>query len=126
MKTAIITGVCGQDGSYLAQHLVHSGYDVIGWARRNSSLSGLKYLGISDKIKVVDIDICDPHQVSDEIYKAQPQEIYNLAAQSHVGLSFKNPMQTCTVNYGGYLNILLAGERLHISFQHFSSLNPKI
>lgn len=112
MKTAIITGICGQDGAYLAQHLIENDYHVIGWARRNSSTKGLEFLGIKDKIKLVDIDICDPHHVSDEIHKTQPQEIYNLAAQSHVGLSFQNPMQTCSVNYGGYLNILLAARRL--------------
>jgi GDPmannose 4,6-dehydratase len=110
MKTAIVTGVCGQSGSYLAKHLLSQGYNVIGWARRNASLAGLKYLGVD--IKVVDIDICDPHHVSDEIYKTQPQELYNLAAQSHVGLSFNNAMQTCAVNYGGYLNILLAARKL--------------
>lgn len=108
MKTAIITGIAGQDGGYLAKLLIDKGYNVVGWARRNSSMHGLEFLGIKDKVKIIDIDICDPHQVADEIYKTQPQEIYNLAAQSHVGLSFKNPMQTCSVNYGGYLNILLA------------------
>jgi GDPmannose 4,6-dehydratase len=111
MKTAIVTGVCGQDGAYLSQLLLEKGYNVVGWARRNASLRGLEYLGIKDKIKIVDIDICDAHHVADEIYKTQPQEIYNLAAQSHVGLSFKNPMQTCSVNYGGYLNVLLAARK---------------
>ena len=111
MKTAIITGVCGQDGAYLARHLLQNDYNVIGWARRNSSTRGLEYLGVKDKIKLVDIDICDPFQVSDEIYQAKPQEIYNLAAQSHVGQSFKNPMVTCQVNYGGYLNVLLSARK---------------
>lgn len=111
MKTAIITGIAGQDGSYLAKLLLNKGYKVIGWARRNSSTKGLEYLGIKDHITLVDIDICDPFQVSDEIYKAKPQEIYNLAAQSHVGQSFKNPMVTCQVNYGGYLNILLSARK---------------
>jgi len=110
-KTAIITGVAGQDGAYLARHLLQNDYKVIGWARRNSSLAGLEYLGIRDHITLVDIDICDPFQVSDEIYRARPQEIYNLAAQSHVGQSFKNPMVTCQVNYGGYLNVLLSARK---------------
>lgn len=111
MKTAIITGICGQDGAYLAKHLLDNNYRVVGWARRNASLHGLEYLGIKDKVTITDIDICDAHHVADEIYKTQPQEIYNLAAQSHVGLSFKNPMQTCSVNYGGYLNLLLAARK---------------
>lgn len=110
MKTAIITGICGQSGSYLAKHLLEHGYNVIGWARRNSPKTNLEYLGVN--IEVVDIDICDPFHVSTEIDRVKPDEIYNLAAQSHVGQSFKNPMQTCQVNYGGYLNILLPARKL--------------
>lgn len=110
-KTAIITGIYGQDGAYLAQLLLKEGYRVIGWGRRNSPHDGLHKLGINGHIEHVEIDICDPHHVADEIGKAQPQEIYNLAAQSHVGMSFKSPMVTCQVNYGGYLNILLAARK---------------
>lgn len=109
MKTAIITGICGQDGAYLAQHLLSLGYRIIGWARRNSSRNNLEYLGVD--IEVLPVDICDPFHVASEIERVKPDEIYNLAAQSHVGQSFKNPMQTCTVNYGGYLNILLAARK---------------
>lgn len=112
MKTAIITGVCGQSGAYLAKLLLEKNYRVIGWARRNSSKAGLEYLGIADSVEVVDVDICDPYHVRNEISRAQPDEIYNLAAQSHVGQSFKNPMQTCAVNYGGYLNVLLSARQL--------------
>lgn len=111
MKTAIVTGVAGQDGCWLSQLLIEKGYKVIGWMRRNSSIKGLEYLGIENKIKMVEIDICDPHHVADEIYRTQPNEIYNLAAQSHVGMSFKSPMLTCQVNYGGYLNILLSARK---------------
>jgi GDPmannose 4,6-dehydratase len=109
MKTAIITGVCGQDGAYLSQLLISKGYRVVGWARRNASLDGLHKLGVMPEI--VNIDICDPFHVDAEIERVRPDEIYNLAAQSHVGMSFKNPMQTCSVNYGGYLNVLLAARK---------------
>lgn len=111
MKTAIITGVCGQSGAYLAKHLLNEGYKVHGWARRNASLRGLEYLGIEDKVLLNFVDITDPFHVSDEIYKAKPNEIYNLAAQSHVGHSFKSAMVTCQVNYGGYLNVLLSARK---------------
>lgn len=111
MKTALITGVCGQDGAYLSKHLLENRYNVIGIARRNTNQDNLKYLGVHDKIKIIDCDITDPFQVQDVIIKYQPQEIYNLAAQSHVGLSFNAPMQTCAVNYGGYLNVLLAARK---------------
>ena len=112
MKTAIVTGVCGQDGAYLSRKLLNEGYRVIGWARRNASRDGLRYLGIADKVIVRDVDICDPFHVESEIEHYRPDEIYNLAAQSHVGMSFKNPMVTCQVNYGGYLNVLLAARSL--------------
>ena len=95
MKTAIVTGVCGQDGGYLAKLLLEKGYNVIGWARRNAPLANLEKLGVT--IPIVNIDICDPQHVWNEINETRPNEIYNLAAQSHVGISFKNPMQTCAV-----------------------------
>lgn len=105
---AIITGVCGQDGAYLAKHLLDKGYKVTGWARRNASTAGLEKLGVLDCITLKAVDICDPHHVAEELHLTQPTELYNLAAQSHVGMSFDNPMLTCQVNYGGYLNILMA------------------
>jgi len=111
MKTAIITGICGQDGPYLAKLLLEKGYNVHGWAKRNSSTRNLEYLGIKDKVSLNFVDITDPFHVSDEMYKVRPDEIYNLAAQSHVGISFKNPMLTCQINYGGYLNILLSARK---------------
>ncbi len=111
MKTAIITGICGQDGAYLAAHLVELGYRVYGFARRNASMAGLSFLGISRSVDIRHVDITDPFHVAEVIAEIRPDEIYNLAAQSHVGLSFKNPMATCAINYGGYLNVLLAARK---------------
>lgn len=111
MTTAIVTGVCGQDGAYLAEQLLDKGYRVIGWARRNSSTANLEELGILNRIELIQIDLCDTHHVYAEVERVRPDYIYNLAAQSHVGMSFKNPMQTCAVNYGGYLNVLLAARK---------------
>lgn len=111
MKTAIVTGICGQDGAYLAKHLLDHSYHVVGWARRNANTDGLRWLGIDRHVQISYVDICDPFHVADEIIREMPEEIYNLAAQSHVGMSFKNPILTCQVNYGGYLNILLAARR---------------
>lgn len=111
MKTAIVTGVAGQDGCYLTQLLLEKGYHVVGVARRNASLVGLATLGVYPS-ELISADICDPFHVTEIISSTRPDEIYNLAAQSHVGLSFKNPMQTCAVNYGGYLNILLAARKI--------------
>lgn len=111
MPKALITGICGQDGAYLSQHLRREGYEVYGIARRNAPLDRLEKLGTTPT--VVHADICDPQHVRDVIEGVRPDEIYNLAAQSHVGLSFNNPMQTCQVNYGGYLNVLLAARKVN-------------
>lgn len=111
MKKAIITGVCGQDGAYLAKYLLEKDYNVIGWARRNTPTTNLDYLGIKDRISLRWVDICDVFHVQQEILSSKPQEIYNLAAQSHVGQSFNNPTLTCQINYSGYLNVLLSARK---------------
>jgi len=108
MKKAIITGVTGQDGGYLAKLLLDKGYKVYGAQRRNT---GKRYwrldeLGITDKIEFVDIDLGEPYNIEKVIEKVQPDEFYNLAAQSFVGLSFEQPQVTTITNSLGVLNIL--------------------
>ena len=108
MKKAIITGVTGQDGGYLAKLLLDKGYKVYGAQRRNT---GKRYwrldeLGITDKIEFVDIDLGEPYNIEKVIEKVQPDEFYNLAAQSFVGLSFEQPQVTTIANALGVLNIL--------------------
>jgi len=108
MKKAIITGVTGQDGGYLAKLLLDKGYKVYGAQRRNT---GNRYwrldeLGITDKIEFVDIDLGEPYNIEKVIEKVQPDEFYNLAAQSFVGLSFEQPQVTTITNSLGVLNIL--------------------
>ena len=108
MKKAIITGVTGQDGGYLAKLLLDKGYKVYGAQRRNT---GKRYwrldeLGITDKIEFVDIDLGEPYNIEKVIEKVQPDEFYNLAAQSIVGLSFEQPQVTTITNSLGVLNIL--------------------
>jgi GDPmannose 4,6-dehydratase len=108
MKKAIITGVTGQDGSYLAKLLLSKGYKVYGAQRRNT---GKRYwrldeLGITDQIEFVDIDLGEPYNIEKVLDKVQPDEFYNLAAQSFVGLSFEQPQVTTITNSLGVLNIL--------------------
>ena len=110
MKTAIIFGVTGQDGSYLTDLLLSKDYRVVGVARR-SSVDTTERLSQSIKntdFTVVEGDITDAFCVSDIINKFEPDEVYNLAAQSHVGTSFKQPTLTWDVTAGGCLNILEA------------------
>ena len=110
MKKAIITGVTGQDGGYLAKLLLDKGYKVYGAQRRNT---GKRYwrldeLGITDKIEFVDIDLGEPYNIEKVIEKVQPDEFYNLAAMSFVGSSWSEPVHTSLVNGIGVLNCLEA------------------
>lgn len=110
MKTALITGINGQDASYLAQFLLSRGYTVIGGKRRTStdSLWRLKKLGISthERLRIVDLDITDFANCLRVISDHKPDELYNLAAQSHVGLSFSQPETTTLINSIGTQNLL--------------------
>ena len=108
MKKAVITGITGQDGGYLARLLLNKGYKVYGAQRRNT---GLKYwrldeLGITDQIEFMDFDLGEPYNIEKLFDKVQPDEFYNLAAQSFVGLSFEQPQVTTITNSLGVLNIL--------------------
>ena len=110
MNIAVVFGVTGQDGSYLTDLLLSKGYRVIGVARR-SSVDTTERLNQNIKntnFTLIEGDITDGFCVSDIINKYEPNEVYNLAAQSHVGTSFKQPTLTWDVTGGGCLNILEA------------------
>lgn len=108
MKTAIITGITGQDGAYLAKLLISKGYAVIGLVRSeaNANTSKLKYLGILENIALMECDLQDLSQVIKIVSETNPTEIYNLAAQSSVSLSFKQPIGTIQFNINSVVNIL--------------------
>ena len=110
MKKALITGVTGQDGYFLSQLLLEKGYKIYGLARRNSqkSLGSLEFLSeeMKKQIKTYWGDITDCFFVEKIIKEGQFDEIYHLAAQSFVHLSFDNPKLTYNVNIGGTLNIV--------------------
>ena len=110
-KVAIITGATGQDGSYLSELLLDKGYTVVALRRRSSSEKGLEriqHLLNNDNFKLVEADITDSGCVNNLIREHMPHEVYNLAAQSHVGTSFKQPLYTTQVNVEGPLNFLEA------------------
>jgi GDPmannose 4,6-dehydratase len=108
MKTAIITGISGQDGPYLAKLLLENGYKVIGTVRsyRCANTKSLKYLGIENDILIEELDLLDMTNVIRIIKKYNPDEIYNLAAQSSVGLSFEQPIGTFSFNTTSVNNLL--------------------
>ncbi len=109
MKKAIITGISGQDGYFLSQLLLDKKYEVHGIIRRNSQLSigNLSLLPekVLKKIKIHWGDITDNHFIDNVVREVKPDELYHLAAQSFVALSFENPRLTYDVNIGGTLNI---------------------
>ena len=101
MTTALITGVTGQDGAYLAQLLLGKGYRVIGLMRRSASSDvigeRLRWLGILDQVELVDGNLTDISSLIRIIQQHKPDEIYNLAAQSFVAASWQQPLLTGTV-----------------------------
>jgi len=108
-KTALIFGITGQDGSYLSELLLNLGnYKVVGIMRRSSSFNTGRIDHIRDKIELVYGDVSDTACVIELISKYQPDEIYNLAAQSHVAISFQLEKYTMDVDALGPLNILQA------------------
>jgi GDPmannose 4,6-dehydratase len=113
MKKAFITGIAGQDGSYLAEHLVSLGYEVHGIVRRNSVVehqqSRIEF--IRDTIHIYYGDLLDQSSIEHLLDKIQPDEIYNIAAQSHVRISYDIPQFTTQTNAVGVLNILEAYRR---------------
>ncbi len=105
---AFITGITGQDGSYLAEQLLADGYEVHGLMRRSSSFNTARIDHIFDKLHLHYGDLTDGAAISCLIAKIQPHEIYNLGAQSHVRVSFECPAYTIDTIVGGTLNMLEA------------------
>jgi len=123
MKKALITGVTGQDGCYLAKLLLSKGYKVYGAQRRNTGKRywRLEELGITDQIEFVDIDLNEPYNIEKVIDNIKPDELYNLAAQSFVGLSFQQPQVTTITNSLGVLNILEVIKNKHPNIKFYQA-----
>ena len=110
MVTALITGITGQDGAYLAKLLLSKDYEVYGFASRrvNQTYENLDYLGITDQVKIIFGDMTDHSSIANAIKTSNPDEIYNLAAMSFVGLSWQEPIHTANVDALGPLYLLEA------------------
>jgi len=107
-KTALVTGITGQDGSYLAELLLEKGYVVHGIIRRSSSFNTARIDHIFDKVNLHYGDMVDSSNLSAIMAKVRPDEVYNLAAQSHVKVSFEEPEYTAQADGVGTLRILEA------------------
>jgi GDPmannose 4,6-dehydratase len=112
-KTALITGITGQDGSYLVELLLDKGYDVHGLVRRTSQFNRARIdesrEHAAEKGQVFDLhygDLADASSIARIIAKVKPDELYNLAGQSHVGVSFEEPEYTALVDALGVLRLL--------------------
>lgn len=120
MKKAFVTGITGQDGAYLAQFLLEKGYEVYGAYRRTSSLNlwRIQFLNIENhpNLHLIEFNLLDTSSCIRVISKIQPDEVYNLAAQSFVGVSFEQPLVTSQTTGIGAVNLL---EAIRI-------INPKI
>jgi GDPmannose 4,6-dehydratase len=117
MPRAIITGITGQDGAYLAQFLLQHGYDVIGLMRRSASTDvvgeRLRWLGILDHVRLIEANLVDLSSLIRVVEKYRPDEVYNLAAQSFVGASWQQPILTGHVTGLGAVNVLEAVRIVH-------------
>ena len=107
-KRALITGITGQDGAYLSKFLIKKGYKVFGALRRTSSIntSRLSYLGVLDEIELVPMDLAEITNIQRLIERIEPDEIYNLAAQSFVQTSYEQPIYTSDIDGIGVTRLL--------------------
>ena len=122
---ALVTGITGQDGAYLAKLLLQKGYEVFGLYRRTSSPNvwRLLNLGIIDKIHLIPGDMTDMASITNAIVQSEPGEVYNLAAQSFVGTSFEQPLVTAHVDGIGIVMLLEAVKQINrkIKIYHAST-----
>ena len=125
MKKAIITGIGGQDGAYLARYLIDLGYEVYGGYRRAVSPNfwRLNELGLLNEpnFHLVEFELTDPFNILSVVNEIRPHEIYNLAAQSFVGVSFKEPFHTANATGIGTLNILEAIKTVDKSIKFYQA-----
>ena len=107
-RRALVTGITGQDGSYLAELLLSKGYQVYGVVRRLSIPNYSNIGGIVDKVTLIDADLTDSSSLDRAVRESQPDEVYNLAAQSHVKVSFEMPEYTASADGLGTMRLLEA------------------
>jgi GDPmannose 4,6-dehydratase len=125
-KTALLTGVTGQDGSYLAEHLLEQGYRVVGMTRRTSTVSYDRIAHIIDQIEIVQGDLLDQNSLAYAIREAQPDEVYNLAAQSFVPTSWNQPVLTGEFTALGVTRILDAVREVNPEIRFYQASSSEM
>jgi GDPmannose 4,6-dehydratase len=126
MPKALITGVTGQDGSYLAELLLDKGYEVVGVVRRTSHHSYERIEHLLDRIEVVAADLLDQHSLTVVLQEARPDEVYNLAAQSYVPTSWTQPVLTGEFTALGVTRILEAIRLVHPAARFYQASSSEM
>ena len=126
MPRALITGITGQDGSYLAEHLLAQGYEVVGVVRRTSHHSYERIEHLLGRISIVAADLLDQHSLTVVIGDARPDEVYNLAAQSYVPTSWTQPVLTGEFTALGVTRILEAIRLAHPSARFYQASSSEM
>ena len=125
-KTALITGITGQDGSYLAELLLDRGYNVFGFVRRSATPNYWRIEHLLDDIELITGDLSDSSSIYTALKVSKPDEVYNLAAQSHVGESFKQPEYTTDVTGKGVLRVLDSIRQLDLDCKFYQASSSEL
>jgi GDPmannose 4,6-dehydratase len=125
-KRALITGITGQDGSYLAELLLEKGYDVYGMVRRSSTESFDRIGHITDQLSLIQADLLDQSSLVEALEQAQPAEVYNLGAQSFVPTSWRQPVLTAEFTAVGVTRILEAIRRVDPSIRFYQASSSEM
>ena len=126
MPTALVTGITGQDGSYLAELLLSKGYEVVGVVRRTSHDSYERIGHLLDRLSIVPADLLDQHSLTSVIRDVKPDEIYNLAAQSFVPTSWTQPVLTGEFTALGVTRILEAVRLAHPEARYYQASSSEM
>jgi GDPmannose 4,6-dehydratase len=125
-KRALITGITGQDGSYLAELLLEKGYDVYGMVRRASTENFERIDHLTDRISLVQADLLDPTSLVEALEEARPAEVYNLGAQSFVPTSWKQPVLTAEFTAVGVTRLLEAVRRVDPDIRFYQASSSEM
>jgi GDPmannose 4,6-dehydratase len=125
-QRALITGITGQDGSYLAELLLEKGYDVYGMVRRSSTESFERISHLVDRIRLVQADLLDPSSLAEALQESEPAEVYNLGAQSFVPTSWRQPVLTAEFTAVGVTRILEAIRRVNPQIRFYQASSSEM
>lgn len=125
-KRALITGLTGQDGSYLAELLLDKGYEVFGLVRRSSSSNLNRIAHLAKRVQILSGDLLDQPSLMDAIATAQPDEVYNLASQSYVPLSWTQPALTAEYTGLGVSRLLDSIRRIHPEARYYQASSSEV